>query len=472
MRYYVSMEQISERQCSVSETDDELEVIIRYKQPDISKIAANIFSVKLDNVDDDGSVRSERIIPIEDPEYVDASSSMLLRSSNGFLHVILDTPTPNTVADVGNLFANAGIFMADDTTNYRIAKFLNRHFPDDYERNAAHEAIKAEYDANCFDGYLMSEEFWEPKDRPESFYPTLLMLTAYAFPALHHHFSIELDKGLVMGMFSDMKLGYQDFMSAPTESALADMALGARRKFFRKISEKMTVSELALVHQLSKIVSVDDIDIALSNFDFTAERGLVEAWYRDLDQLNNFSPTVRRRLIRSLFQGYQHTDDAFDMVARYAEDYSFFKGVSTIEELHDRTLQIIPEVNEEKRIEKVDSSILANLELSIPGTEFMLRLLVNHGEFLRTGKELSTCIGSARYFEESLNGDSYCYQIFDGDTLIGALQVKKVKNSWKVLQIGGVRTAKLDCEQAISSTLLESLESFDSSSQRLVDANF
>jgi hypothetical protein len=248
-------------------------------------------------------------------------------------------------------------------------------------------------------------------------------------------------------------------MTASTESERAYMAFGARRKTFRKLTPLLTVNELSLANQLSKIVSADTLEWALREVDFTGSRPVVDSWYSDAEVLSRFSPVIQRHLVRDLFINSSDADDAFNMVKRYATDYTFFKGVKTVEQLHDKAMTIIPEITEDSRINNVDHSIRSSQEVFIPEISSKLELLVSQKEFVRIGKELNICIGSASYFEKSIDGTSYCYKILKDGALIGAIEVEKDYNdAWRSVQCRGERNIHLDTESVIIEKLLSRLK--------------
>jgi hypothetical protein len=256
-----------------------------------------------------------------------------------------------------------------------------------------------------------------------------------------------------------MTMAYCDFMSASTESELADQAFGSRRKFFRKLSPILTVNELSLIQQLSGIVSADILDSALRKVDFSEARVMVDCWYGNAEVLAKLSPTIQRHLVQDLFTHEADAYDAFNMVARYATDYSYFKGVKTIEQLHDKAVEIIPEITEDSRINNVDQSIRSAQEVFIPKISSKLELLINQKEFVRVGKELKICIGSASYFEKAIDGKAYCYKILENGALIGAIEVgRDDSGKWKSIQCRGERNGKLTAGDVIVEELLKKLE--------------
>lgn len=350
-------------------------------------------------------------------------------------------------------------FFTDEKVNKDIQKFLSDNFPNDFERTKTYTKLLEAWAARN-ENSVSFEEFFNPDAKTvENYSETFLMALGYGFPALFNRLPYDITSEAMFEVASDMKSFYCEFMTASTESELADMAFGTRRKTFRRLTPLLTVSELSLVQQLSKIVSADTLEWALRGVDFSSSRPVVDCWYSDAEVLANFSSTIQRNLVRDLFViNSTDADDAFDMVQRYVTDYTFFKGVKTIEQLHNKAMTVIPEITEDSRIEKVDHSILSSREVFIPEISSKLELLVNQKEFVRIGKELKICIGSASYFEKSINGESYCYKILKDGALIGALEVAREQNEWKSVQCRGEHNRKLDTEAVIVEKLLNRLE--------------
>lgn len=448
------------RKLTVEETADSLKLTIRYEELDITKMATRRLQncvLGKDKVVEDQANGGTNLVEVFD-DYRESESTLQINIEGDFCYIITNTYGRDVVSDIENIFSYSSTFLIDDAFNHRLMDFLQNRFPDHFERKYAHENLLLDYKNGLLDGYVMSGDFYLPDESPESFYPALLMLTAYGFPALYPHYADTTRSGHVLGVFSDFKLTYEPFMSAPTEAILADIAFMNRRKLFRRISPNMSVAELSLVHQLADIVPVDDLEFVMRELDFNNERSNVEAWYSHISVLSNFSPSVRRRLVRSIFDGGNLIEDAFDMVNRYATDYSFFKGVRTVDELHDRAMSLIPEITDDRYLSRVPEDIALNQVIEVPETNMKLVLLINHMEFIRTGRDLNTCIGSVSYFEKSLNGESYCYQIFDDDKLIGALEIGAHRSAFKVIQCTGFKNAKLEFEDVIFGALRKSLK--------------
>lgn len=443
------------RKLTIEETADSLKLTVKYESLDVTAMASRrLQDCILGNVEQIQGQANDgvRLIPPLE-QYRESESTLQITIDGEFCYVTTNTYGRDVAADIENIFSNSSTLLLDDDFNTRMMDFLKKKFPNHFERNYAHENLLLDYQNGLIDGYIMSGDFYVPDDAPESFYPALLMLTAYAFPALYIHYADVTKRGHVMGMFSDYKLSYESFMSSPTEAILADKAFRTRRKFFRKISSKMTVSELSLAYQLAEIVSADDLEYALREIDFQGDRPYVEAWYNGLAILPNFSPSVRRRLIRSLFDGAEQIDDAFEMAQNYATDYSFFKGVKNVDELHDRALSLIPEITDDRYLSAIPEIVYLNREIVVPDTDLTLVLLVNQKDFVQTGKALHTCIGSVSYFEKSLRGESYCYQIFESDDLIGALEITRTEKALKVAQCTGHKNAPMDRQDLIFGAL-------------------
>lgn len=358
-----------------------------------------------------------------------------------------------------DLISSSDRFFTDESVNEKFQTFLSKNFPNDFERTKIYKSLLKEWDSRAADS-IPFEEFFNPDAKlVENYAETFLMALGYAFPALFNRLPHDITSEAMFEVAGDMKSVYCDFMSASTESELSDMAFGARRKYFRKITPQLSVSELSLIHQLSKVVSADIIEWALRGVDFTSSRPRVESWYGDAEVLAEFSPTMRRNLVRDLFVTNSNADDAFNMVARYATDYTFFKGIKTIEQLHDKAMTIIPEVTEDSRINSVDSSIRSAQEVFIPKISSKLELLVNQKEFIRVGQELSICIGSAAYFEKSLDGKSYCYKILKDGVLVGAIEVsRESRGEWKNIQCRAAHNRQLENDTVIIEELLKKLE--------------
>jgi hypothetical protein len=350
-------------------------------------------------------------------------------------------------------------FFTDEIVNKKFQTFLSTNFPNDFERSKTYSKLLEEWNARTADS-IPFEEFFNPDAKMvKNYAETFLMALGYAFPALFNHLPLDITSEEMFDVAGDMKSIYCDFMSASTEPELADMAFRVRRKAFRRLTPLLSVRELSLVYQLSETVSADILEWALRGVDFTAPRADVDSWYSDIEVLTDFSPTMQRNLVRDLFVHNSNTDDAFNMVKRYATDYSLFKGIKTIEQLHDKAMTIIPEITEDSRIANVDHSIRSAQEVFIPEISSKLELLVNQKEFVRIGKELNICIGSASYFEKSISGESYCYKILKDGSLIGAIEVSRDPDGkWRSVQCRGERNVHLDTESVIIEELLNKLE--------------
>lgn len=448
------------RKLTIEETADSLKLTVRYESLDVTAMASrrlqDCILANIEAAEDQNRDRGRLIKPLE--QYREIESTIQITVDREYCYITTNTYGRDVVADIENIFNNASTLFLDDEFNTRMMDFLKKKFPNHFERNYAHENLLLDYKNGLIDGYIMSGDFYAPDDAPESFYPALLMLTAYAFPALYTHYSGVTKRGHIMGMFSDYKLSYESFMSSPTEAILADKAFRTRRKFFRKISSKMTVSELSLAYQLAEIVTADDLEYALREVNFQGDQSYIEAWYNGLAILPNFSPSVRRRLIRSLFEGAEQIEDAFEMAQNYATDYSFFKGVKSVDELHERALSLIPEITDDRYLSAIPELVYLNREITVPDTDLTLSLLVNQKDFVSTGKVLHTCIGSISYFEKSLRGESYCYQIFENDDLIGALEISRAGKALKVAQCTGYKNSPMDRQDLIFGALRRCLK--------------
>lgn len=350
-------------------------------------------------------------------------------------------------------------FFTDERVNEKFQSFLSTNFPNDFERSKTYSKLLEEWNARTADS-IPFEEFFNPDAKMVKNYDeTFLMALGYAFPALFNRLPYDVTSEAMFEVAGDMKSVYCDFMSASTESELADMAFGTRRKTFRRLTPLLSVSELSLINQLSEIVSADILEWALRGVDFTAARPSVDSWYSDVQVLTEFSTTIQRHLVRDFFVNSSDADDAFNMVKRYAKDYTFFKGIKTVEQLHNKAMTIIPEITEDSRIENVDHSIRSSQEVFIPEISSKLELLVSQKEFVRVGKELNICIGSASYFEKSIDGTSYCYKILKDGALIGAIEVEKDHNdAWRSVQCRAEHNRHLDTESVIVGKLLSRLE--------------
>jgi hypothetical protein len=374
----------------------------------------------------------------------------MMKSLGGGLHMHLSYV---------DLISSSDRFFTDEKVNSEVQAFLSENFPNDFERTKTYDRLREAWSARNEDS-IPFEEFFNPDAKTvENYADTFLMVLGYGFPVLFHRLPYDITSEEMFEVASDMKSAYGTFMTASTESELADIAFGSRRKAFRRLVPLLTVSELALVTQLSKIVSADTLEWALRGVEFTAPRPIVECWYSDAEVLANFSPMVQRHLVRDLFVSSSDADDAFNMVKRYATDYTFFKGVKTVEQLHDKAVTIIPEITEDSRIESIDQSIRSAQEVFIPEISSKLELLVSQKEFVRIGKELNICIGSASYFEKSIDGTSYCYKILKDGALIGAIEVSRdPEGQWRSIQCRGERNVHLTTETVIIEKLLDKLE--------------
>lgn len=358
-----------------------------------------------------------------------------------------------------DLISSADRFFTDEVVNEEVQRFLSENFPNDFERTKTFDRLLEAWSERN-ENSISFEEFFNPDAKMvENYTDTFLMALGYGYPALFNRLPYDITSEEMFEVASDMKSSYGAYMTASTESELADMAFGTRRKTFRRLTPLLAVSELSLANQLSKIVTADILEWAVSGVDFVGVRPIVESWYSDAEVLANFSPAIQRHLVRDLFTRSSDADDAFNMVKRYATDYSFFKGVKTIEQLHNKAMSIIPEITEDSRIENVDHSIRSTQEVFIPEISSKLELLVSQKEFVRVGKELNICIGSASYFEKSIDGTSYCYKILEDGALKGAIEVSRESNGqWRSVQCRGERNNSLDTESAIVTTLLNKLE--------------
>ena len=358
-----------------------------------------------------------------------------------------------------DLISSSDRFFTDESVNEKFQTFLSTNFPNDFERSKTYSKLLEEWNARTAES-IPFEEFFNPDAKMvKNYAETFLMALGYAFPALFNRLPYDVTSEEMFDVAGDMKSVYCDFMSASTESELADMAFGTRRKTFRRLTPLLSVSELSLINQLSKIVSADILEWALRGVDFTVSRPSVDSWYSDVEVLADFSPTMQRHLVRDFFVNNSNTDDAFNMVKRYATDYTFFKGVKTVEQLHDKAMTIIPEITEDSRIENVDHSIRSTQEVFIPEISSKLELLVSQKEFVRIGKELNICIGSASYFEKSIDGTSYCYKILKDGALIGAIEVSRDPDGQlRSVQCRGERNIQLDTETIIVENLIEKLD--------------
>lgn len=358
-----------------------------------------------------------------------------------------------------DLISSSDRFFTDEDVNKEVQEFLHENFPNDFERSKTYTKLLEAWESRN-ENSIPFEEFFNPDAKEvENYSDTFLMVLGYGFPVLFNRLPYDITSEDMFEIASDMKSAYGGFMAASTEAELADLAFGIRRKTFRRIVPFLKVSELSLVAQLSKIISADILEWALRGVDFANQRPIVEHWYGDAEVLANFSPTIQRNLVRDLFVNRSDADDAFNMVKRYATDYTFFKGVKTVEQLHNKAMSIIPEVTEDSRIESVDHSIRSTQEVFIPEISSKLELLVSQKEFVRVGKELNICIGSASYFEKSIDGTSYCYKILQDGALKGAIEVSREPNGqWRSVQCRGEHNRNLENDTVIIEKLLNRLE--------------
>jgi hypothetical protein len=438
---------------TVSErSENELSITVNSETPLMD------FRIFRDPMDDDGERRpTKKKLPTKVRVTV---STLKLVVTNGRLEmsrIVDDSPGGNLLPT--DVIGYSDIFFQDEGANESIQEFLNEHFPNDFERTRTHKNLMTTWEQSDQDYIAMDNFFGTSAVKAENYPETLLMLVAYGFPVLFNRLPWDITSEDMFRIASDMTMAYCDFMSASTESELADQAFGSRRKFFRKLSPILTVNELSLIQQLSGIVSADILDSALRKVDFSEARVMVDCWYGNAEVLAKLSPTIQRHLVQDLFTHEADAYDAFNMVARYATDYSYFKGVKTIEQLHDKAVEIIPEITEDSRINNVDQSIRSAQEVFIPKISSKLELLINQKEFVRVGKELKICIGSASYFEKAIDGKAYCYKILENGALIGAIEVgRDDSGKWKSIQCRGERNGKLTAGDVIVEELLKKLE--------------
>lgn len=283
----------------------------------------------------------------------------------------------------------------------------------------------------------------------------ILFLIAYTTPYL---FKSDEEIKMITDPYSLNFVKTEEWMFEPLISKFSDGVLNFKSKTLRRVIRDLNVSQICNARILSEYLPKESLvsmleDISKENIALKKSgesSHIIDVDGADYSTLENFSPTVRKNLIKDVIRGATHVYDAFDMVKLYTQDFKIYKGIKNVSELHDKAAKLIPDVEEDIILENISKNFENLSSFTIDNCEF--NILKKLSDFVITGKDLNICIGSITYFKQSIKGESYCYTVRSSNgELIGALQVSRVEKThrWKVTQLYGENNKLLENNEAL-----------------------
>lgn len=284
---------------------------------------------------------------------------------------------------------------------------------------------------------------------------TILFLIAYTTPYL---FKSDEEIKMITDPYSLNFVKTEEWMFEPLISKFSDGVLNFKSKILRRVIRDLNVSQICNARILSEYLPKESLvsmleDISKENIalrENSESSHIIDIDGADYSTLENFSPTVRKNLIKDVIRGATHVYDAFDMVKLYTQDFKVYKGIKSVSELHDKAAKLIPDVEEDIILENISKNFENLSNFTIDNCEF--NILKKLSDFVITGKDLNICIGSITYFKQSIKGESYCYTVRSSNgELIGALQVSRIEKThkWKVAQLYGKRNKILENNESL-----------------------
>lgn len=430
---------MQEKDYSSKITDDGLLISVFEEDP-TSLILGQLVKLNLNNLPNEEMNENSKKI-VEQTKKNTITNNILVSVTNEDKVLIRfarnQSDQKETLYDSKPLFGNTLIYeLFDQFKNISIADeiiaYIKSKVKNTIEREETFEKIKNFVNVIAEPCHYNHEI---PLDECKVISEKLCFLLAYTTPYL---FRSKEELSLISSPYSLNSTTSEDWMFEPLISNFCDNILGSKNRTLRRIIHNLNCGQIFHAKIFSEFISADSIVEILEEIAREENSNVFDVEWCNWPVLNNFSDTVRKALIKDIIRGAEHVYDALDMSSLYIRDFKRFKGVKTIEELHDRASRLIPEVEEDIILENISDNFDNLSEFFIDDHKF--EILMHLSDFVYTGKYLSICIGSATYFKNAIAGTSYCYTVKDKeDNLIGALQISKdsKKREWKVSQLYG-----------------------------------
>lgn len=294
------------------------------------------------------------------------------------------------------------------------------------------------------------------------------------FPVLTQVF--ELDYFLYDGFYghSHPNGRYCDFFSSITYREMVEKALGVWQKDVAREFRRMDIYQAQVASNFSKFLHPNRLAQIMH---YAAGKTPMEFFYDSFEGIEVLPMSVRERLAtQSLservipsfdmtegdFEAEDHQNERFDSVEdaldmiRYVGKNKNFKGAKTWNDVHDRAMQLAPDIDSDK-IVKIPNSIEVLSESNTK--EIRYEALIYPKQFVDLGKDLNICIGKASYFFKSLRNESYCFKVIEDSETVGALEIAHDKDGWKALQLRGQANSRLSNHDTVIEHILTTLNS-------------
>jgi len=329
------------------------------------------------------------------------------------------------------------------------------------------------------------EDFIREEIRPEGIsrelFDELVEVYSRLFPAFGHCSDMAIFLSDNYYSF-DPAWGFRGFHTAPDFRTLIEEAFGVYRKDLARAVSKSNGSAISILSYFKDEVSPEQMVKLLGGselFDGHSAWGFLGATYDEiLTELTGFSrlaPTLRFRLIEDLMEQI--------MVGRERDEDEDANGFSTVNILRDTLvmLETVPEAELKRfrsdrnwdqvhgRAVVASGGTLAPTPEDIPiprellgldGTpmleHFRLKLLQTAEEFLQAGSKagLSNCMGKAGYYTKMRKGKSYCFVAQTSSRLVAGIELQRITEGWKVVQVNGPGNQRLGFAKEIEDELL------------------
>jgi len=349
--------------------------------------------------------------------------------------------------------------------------------PDTQEKRVLSEKLTSDWDR--IEDFVKQEIQSEGISR--EFFDELVEVYSRLFPAFGHY--SDMVNFMSDNYYSfDPAWNFRSFHSAPDFRTLIEEAFGVYRKDLARAVSKSNGSVISMLSYFKDEISSEQMVRLIEE---NRDLGDHSAWgflgstfdeiLSDLSVFSRLAPALKLRLIEDLFEQI--------MVGRNQDEVEDADGFSTANILRDTLVMLdtVPD-SELKRfrsdrnwdqvhgravvasggtIVTAPDSIPVPLEiLELDGEplliHFRLKLLQTASDFLQAGSKsgLANCMGKAGYYTKSRKGKSYCFVVHTNLELVAGIEIGKVAEGWKVLQLNGPGNRKLEFAKALEDELL------------------
>jgi len=272
----------------------------------------------------------------------------------------------------------------------------------------------------------------------------------------------------------DPTWNYSGYQSAPDFRSMVQEAFGFYRRDLARAVSKSKGTAIAFLSIFRNSLTQEQIIELLSGellegcTDWGFMGAELEADTVDLSAFNLLPAGTRYSLVKDLivqlstggrdseFETAAILKDTLNMLGSIGEsELRRFRSDRNWDQAHRRAAGLASV--EIERLEPVSfPSELIDLDGREILPELWLTLLRTPAEFLMAGSTsaLNNCMGKAGYYTKAKRGESYCFTAFSPEGIAAGIELEKVEDGWKVLQLRGPSNGELEDASAIEDQLL------------------